>query len=225
MVMSSKAVESIYCLEELHYAVAPNKPVLPLMLRNNRMQYQDITSIPPMERVLIKVLQGLNYVELALARGELPPRDVPRLPEPKPVINAMETLLIAEDAAAQKNYSLAESLLRAVIDNDPGILRETAKVRLDELRQEQACYSEYLKVKALAENLLTLKLARYGGAYDPLDFARQFNAMDKDEPETQVGIKLSVLLKAPDQAGAKPTQSDSWLVVRQGPNAGKSYRI
>jgi len=37
MVMSPKSVESIYCLAELNYAVALNKPILPLMLKSSRM--------------------------------------------------------------------------------------------------------------------------------------------------------------------------------------------
>lgn len=241
MVMSPKAVESIYCLSELGYAVALNKPVLPLMLRpcelpdilrNNRVQYQDITSNPSMERVLIKVLQGLNYIELALERGEYPAGYAARPPEPKPRVDAMETLLIAEDAAAQKNYSLAENLLRTVIKHDKGILKEMAKARLDDLRREQECHNEYLKVKALAENPLTVKLARkawqrfvdrYGTAYDPHYFAAQFQTIDEDDPETEIGVPSAMTPLYPRKP--PPEQSGIWLVVRQGPNEGISFRL
>jgi formylglycine-generating enzyme required for sulfatase activity len=168
-VMTPKCVESIYCLAEMRFAVALNKPVLPLMLKtsklpdelkNNRVQYQDITDNPPMERVLIKALQGLNYVELALARGEYPQRNALHPAEPKPRINPIETIQIAEDAAAQHNYSLAESLLEQVAEHDKGNLGEIAKERLEEIRQERRCGDEYNQIKVLAASPTMLKMAQ-----------------------------------------------------------------
>jgi formylglycine-generating enzyme required for sulfatase activity len=185
MVLTPKSVESIYCLAELGYALARGKPVLPLMLKPcqfpaeltaNRVQYQDITGSPPMDKILVKTLQGLNAVELALERGEYPPREADRPAEPKPTLNPLETLSIAEDAAAAGNYSLAESLLSQVIAVDQNILSETARERLADIQRERARGEAYGQVRALADSPASLKaaqrawghfVARYGADYDP----------------------------------------------------------
>jgi curved DNA-binding protein CbpA len=184
-VLTPKSVSSIYCLAELNYALSLNKPILPLMLKlcsvpeplkNSRIQYQDITNSPPMDRVLVRTLQGLNYVEVSLTRGEYEPKTALRPVEPKPMFDATETIQIAEDAAAKGNYSLAESLLKHVIDSDKGILGEASKERLEEILRDRERGDEYQKIKTLLDNTISRKtgekawqrfIERYGSGYDP----------------------------------------------------------
>src|SRR5205823_9072955 len=66
-VMTPKSVTSIYCLAELSYAMALNKPILPLMLKSsdyppllNRIQYRTVgdnlqATIFSVERDLAKI--------------------------------------------------------------------------------------------------------------------------------------------------------------------------
>lgn len=212
MVLTPKAVESIYCMAELDYAVALNKPVLPLMLKpcafpavlaGNRVQYQDIINRQSLDWVLLKTEQGLNHVFQSIGRGNFPAMAAERPPEPRPKINLTETMGMAEDAATKNNYSLAEKLLEQVIANDGGILSAAARERLDEVRSDRVRGEEYATLKALIENPAARKSAekalrafmqKYGRSFDPDRLLLSFSPLDSmfsDVLPLRKGARLS----------------------------------
>ncbi len=184
-IMSPKSVESIYCLAELHYAFGLNKPILPAMLKTcvmpdvlkeNRIQFQNLISERSLDKILNKIWNGLNYVEVALSNGEFQPQFTSRPSEPKPSFDSTETMQLAEEAASHENYSLAERFFQQVIEADKGILGDVARERFAEIQSEQERIIEYRKIQKLVANSATLKTAqkawlyfvqKFGNDYDP----------------------------------------------------------
>jgi hypothetical protein len=184
-IMSPKSVESIYCLAELHYAFSLNKPILPVMLKTciipdilkeNRIQFQNVISDRSLDKILNKLWDGLNYVAVALSNGEYVLQTVSRPPEPKPTFDSTETMQMAEEAASHENYSLAERLFQQVIEADKGVLADVSKERLEDILNQQERNIEYRKIHTLASNSSTIKTAqrawqyftvKYGNDYDP----------------------------------------------------------
>lgn len=85
-VMTPKSVESIYCLGEMEFAIALNKPILPLMLKpcdlpkalsDRRIQYQQISDDMNIDRVLLKIEKGIGEIRYKLGQGEYEPQTVP----------------------------------------------------------------------------------------------------------------------------------------------------
>lgn len=150
--LTPKSVESIYCRAEVAYALALNKPVLPLILKScdyppdlksRRIQYHQVTETDSLGDVLFVIAQALG--EIRVARLENPdlykPKPALRPPEPLPTHQpeqVSEVYLLAEEAAAANNLFLAESLFQRVIDADPQGYGLAAAERLGEIRLERA---------------------------------------------------------------------------------------
>ncbi len=187
-VMTPKSVESIYCQAELNYALALNKPVLPVMLKpcdlpselsTRRIQYQTITDDMNLDRVLFRVSQGLNDVQIKLLRNEYPARTASRPPVPEPEKKpeqVSEVFMLAEEAASENNLSLAEKLFQQVINADPQGWGLAAADRLAEIRFERDRDRDYANIVQMANNPAHVKGARaaakmfsqkYGTAHDP----------------------------------------------------------
>ena len=199
-IMSPKSVESIYCGGELDYAIALNKPILPLMLkpcyfpqslRKRRVQYQTITDNLSMDRVLLKVKMGL----MAIQNRDYPPQDAPRPDVPKPgkdPEHIFEVFAIAEEVAAKDNITLAQELFGQVIAADPDGLGAAAKERMDEIAIERDRATVYANVKRLANNPITIRGAKaawrafqrtYSG-YDPDGLAAVLEKQATPKPAT-----------------------------------------
>lgn len=100
-VLSPKSVQSIYCREEVRYALALNKPILPLLIKpcdypfelnQQRVQYQNLTETANIDRVtriiesaIVKILQD-KYVS-----GKYQPRPASRPAEPQKQTNEVDT--------------------------------------------------------------------------------------------------------------------------------------
>ena len=90
-VLTPMSVASIYCRAELDYALALNKPVLPLMLKQcdppaalKHIQYQAITDDMSLGHVLFRVERGLNAVQRGIDQGRYAPVVAPRPAQPTP---------------------------------------------------------------------------------------------------------------------------------------------
>ncbi|MCW5849729.1 MAG: SUMF1/EgtB/PvdO family nonheme iron enzyme [Anaerolineae bacterium] len=189
-VMTPLSVASIYCRAELEYALALNKPVLPLMLKpcdyppslsQRRVQYQVISDDMHMDRVLFRTGQGLTEIRIGLIQGKYTP---PTPPPPRPALptpasepeQVSEVFALAEEAAAENNIPLAEKLFQQVMDADPQGWGVEAAERLTEIRWERDRGRDYLAVVRMAGNPATVRGARaaasayvrkYGWDYDP----------------------------------------------------------
>ncbi|MFN8484810.1 MAG: SUMF1/EgtB/PvdO family nonheme iron enzyme [Anaerolineae bacterium] len=187
-VVTPKSVESIYCQAELGYALALNKPILPLMLKQadypstlQHIQFQFITDEMNIDRVLLKVERGLSSIQRDIDRGKYV-EPTPRRPRPGPPTPAREPEQVAEvfalaaEAVAANNIPLAEKLFKQVMDADPQGWGLAAADRLAEIRLERARGNDYLVILRMAGNPATVKDARaganayvrkYGRDYDP----------------------------------------------------------
>jgi formylglycine-generating enzyme required for sulfatase activity len=190
-VLTPKSAESIFCRAEVEYALALNKPILPLLLKpcdypqslkKQRIQYHSITDDSNLSDVLFVVTQGLSEIRVARIEGNkyAPPATPPtRPPEPLPTQKPeqlAEVFMLAEEAAAEGNFSLAEKLFQQVIDADGQGWGLAAAERLGELRHERARGADYLSIVQMAANPALVKGARaawrvyigkYGADYDP----------------------------------------------------------
>ncbi len=189
-VLTPKAVESIYCLAEMRYALALNKPVVPLVLKpcdypldlsERRIQYATVEDGMTVGDVLFTVERALGEIRVGLVQGRYAPPDPPppRPDEPKPEQEGgqvREVFMLAEEAASENNTSLAEKLFQQVVDADPEGYGQAATERLKDIRYERERNADYLTVAQMATNPASRKgatalwrvfVAKYGVDYDP----------------------------------------------------------
>jgi hypothetical protein len=185
-VLSPKSVESIYCQAELKYALALNKPILPVMLKKcdypselSQIQHLTIYDDMSLEYVLFMVVMGLHNIEKRQLKGEFQPRTGPHPDVPTPAKKpeqVSEVFMLAEEAASENNLSLAEKLFEQVMSADPQGWGLAAAERLGEIRFERDRNRDYLNVVQMANNPALVRGARaaakvfvqkYGTEYDP----------------------------------------------------------
>lgn len=194
-VMTPASVASIYCLEEMRFAIALNIPILPIMLgdknkttvpsevNNNRIQYQEISDEMNLDRVLLKVEQGLGAIQVKVVQGDYIRReaDVPNLPKPtQESEDVLETFTIGVEALDNNNLELATTLLEKVIELDSDGLGRRAKQRLKKV-------TDYNIIKALMQNPVTFEdaLAMWQdfknsyANYDPHNLDTAFSDLQK----------------------------------------------
>jgi len=190
--LTPRSAESIYCAAEMHYALALNKPVLPLLLKPceihpvlRPIQFTDIMNIS-LDLALARVLNVLGRVEVRALRGEFPPTTPlpprPSQPEARAPIHVFEVLAAAEEAIAASDLTSAEKLFQQVIKVDPEGAGKIAIERMAETRRDFERTAAYDKIIALEStaNEATLRAAwrayraLFGLTYDPNGYAQQF---------------------------------------------------
>lgn len=193
-VLTPRAIESIYCDAELGYAAALNKPILPLLLKPTDMpaaltaiQYIDINGLS-LERTLYRTDKALGEVRVRLLQNKyMPPvATLPRPPVPQAQthVHVYEVFAAAEDAAADNDLSLATKLFDQVIKADPQGLGLSAIERKTEILLERERATAYNSIAAMigkgntsgARAAWRGYLQKYGGTYDPNDYASRFTA-------------------------------------------------
>ncbi|MCU0496514.1 MAG: SUMF1/EgtB/PvdO family nonheme iron enzyme [Anaerolineae bacterium] len=222
-ILSPKSVDSIYCRAEIAYAVALNKPILPLilepcvypkLLEGNRTQYHAIADGETIKDVLLVIAESLGEIRYDLGVGKryAPPTTPPHRPhEPKPTDHrdADEVFQLAEDAVAV-DFEKAEALFQAVIAADPKILGVAAKKRLETLRSERERGQAYQRVKRFAQNPALRSSAKeawrafqaeYPG-YDPDGIALLLK--DPDETPIQKAIRSAYAFRGKRNADWTP---------------------
>jgi formylglycine-generating enzyme required for sulfatase activity len=185
-VLSPQSVESIYCTAQMNYALALNKPVLPLMLKpcdyppqltERGIQYQTLSEDMSLDKVLYRTEKGLTEIRIGLMQGAYPPDNAPRpaMPEPTQSQQTFEVFMIAEEAATEGNAALAEKLYEQVssVDRTWG---KAARQRLNEMLFEIQREAEYRTLVEMQKNLSLIKdtraavqafIEKYGRDYDP----------------------------------------------------------
>jgi formylglycine-generating enzyme required for sulfatase activity len=161
-IMTPKSIASIYCTAEVDYALALNKPILPLVLKSipsipkklQAYQLEDITNLT-LPEVLLRCSVAIHEIQIDLLQNPRPAATAerPAMPEPKRdnPEHVVEVFAAAEESAAEGNLSLAEDLFRKVIEVDPGNLGVAAQERLDQLRQEAAMRQTYERIQELVQ--------------------------------------------------------------------------
>ena len=211
-VMTPKSVELIYCLAEMEYALALNKPVVPLMLkscdnpaalRRRRIQYEMIDDHMALGDVLFTIERALGQIRVDLLQGTKYKPPTPRPPrpnEPRPARKpeqVSEVFMLAEEAASENNLTLAEKLFQQVIDADPKGYGLAAAERLGEIRFERDRTADYLNIVQMVANpalrkgaaaLWRVYVAKYGVEFDPNGIASEL----KQTNRTPVARRLRV---------------------------------
>lgn len=198
--LSPRAVGSIYCMAELDYALALNKPVLPLMIKHcevypkpleeRLIQYHNIQDML-MDKILLRCEQAFGKISLRMRDGEFaipnPPPQRPPKPEAAPSApkDPFALFAAAEEAAASGDAVIAEKLFNAVIKLDPSGLGLAATERLAEIKHERLRTSNYLAVVKMVSNPALTRgaqaawkafVAKYGTDYDPQGVAEKLSA-------------------------------------------------
>ncbi len=155
-IMTPASVGSIYCRAEMDYALALNKPIVPLMLKpcdypsplkDRRIQYENVQDLTIEGHVLLFIERALGEIRVSKAQGKyqaphpLPSRPEEPKPEKKPE-QVSEVFRLAEAAENANNPSLAEKLFQQVIDADPEGYGLAAAERLTSARIKLASEQE-----------------------------------------------------------------------------------
>lgn len=193
-VLTPRAAASTYCLAELQYALAFQKPILPLVLR--------LADLPPAlsDAPVVNVTGSLSETHMAVERAlsriqvqryqgqfSAPPHPPTRPSQPELQPDdpdyVFEQFHAAEEAAATANMDLAERLFQKVAEADPiglGALANSRLAEIHHLRAQKVAYGRIEKLVASPETFENAKaawrmyLARYGRVYDPRDFTALF---------------------------------------------------
>lgn len=189
LVLTPHYIASVNCEEELKYALALDKVILPLLLKRcdlpetlQKIQYIDIRDLTLNETILRCVLD-LSKIELDLMkrgyagqnRAQRPAMPVVKGDDPE---NIYEMFTSAELAAAENNVAKAESLYRKVKNADPQGFGITATERLAQMLRQRDCAIAYMSIVQLVEKGI-IKGAQaawhnyvqtYGSDYDPNNY-------------------------------------------------------
>ncbi|QPC81826.1 TIR domain-containing protein [Phototrophicus methaneseepsis] len=172
-VLSPKAVESIYCTAELNYAVALNKPIIPLVVKtcdyplilaNNNIQFEKIATDAPMQNSLVRIVANIGKTQIRVLQGEYPQKTAarPELPQPSNdnLQSVYEIFALAEEAKAQGDVTRSLKLFEQLIQAEAGEISKAAQKRLAEVRLEQEIDDAYRIVRRLSENPSTERGAK-----------------------------------------------------------------
>jgi len=175
-VMTPQAIQSIYCRAEMLYALALNKPILPIILkscdypqelRDKRVHHYEVKDTDNLDNILLKTEKGLGRIEIALVQGEFQQSHshITYPPEPKPepkIEQVVEVFHTAEEASDFDNFSLSEKLFQQVIEADPLLWGRAAEARL------RGMITRKLFVEALKAAVSNAPVSLYAEATDVL---------------------------------------------------------
>ncbi len=250
-IMTPKSVDSIYCQAEMTYALALNKPILPLMLKpcnvpseisTRRIQYFSLSDTDSLGDVLFTIERGLSQIRVDIIQGKfVPPAPPPERPveptRPKKPEQVSEIFQAAADAAAQNNTSLAEKLYQQVMDADPDGYGKAAAKRLGHIRQKQQRDRDLLVIIQMSEipaqlddarALWEVFVERYGSEGEPDDLRAKLSV--SDDREASIFYPATVTQTPPPPH--KPLRPRSLDLLRKGLPSfewiaipGKGYNI
>ncbi len=190
--LTKRYLESIYCLEELDYALALNKPVLPLMLEEvpypkniSEKQIQDIRDLS-LETTLLRCSLSFNAIQGDIYAGKYPqPNPLPQrppVPQPPapPTRKPADLLVAASTALNQGNLAEAKKLLNEVLTVDAARYGKQANIFLQEITHEEERAEEYEALvnalrtaitpmaKRVANGIKEAYIEKFGFEPDPL---------------------------------------------------------
>ncbi len=185
---------SVFCMEELKYAHARNKPILPLILKPcdpppllGPIQYSNIDG-KPLHDVLLECAIALGQIDKDIWLGKYPePADFPTRPSlPRQVadpVDPFELFNSAEDAAKKCDLIEAERRYHRLKEIDPEGFGLEADKRLNYHRQRCGSVAAYLNIVQQVEagNLDSAQVAwgvfikKYGTGYDPKGYTELFS--------------------------------------------------
>jgi formylglycine-generating enzyme required for sulfatase activity len=219
-VMTPKSIESVYCTEEIDYALALNKPILPLMLKpctfpdkltQKFIQHLPITDSMSIERILLRLSNSMRDIDKLIARGDFPkPTHTIRRPS-EPTGNPQEIFEIAVNAAEKGDLEEALGKFKRVLEIDKvGHLKKSAEKRVKTLQlyKQIASFAEKRPTINDARELWIDYIAEFGAEFDPLGLADRF----KESPLT-----ISTLTPIKKTSTTLLTKPFEWIRIPKGP--------
>ncbi|MCU0498051.1 MAG: TIR domain-containing protein, partial [Anaerolineae bacterium] len=184
-VMTPRSIESIYCQTEIAYALALNKPVLPICLKDceypknlddKRLQRLDLVANPKVERALGKIERSLGQIRLDQRDGHYQATPAPRPAAPKKRVDPQEAYTLGTQAAQEANFSLALSFYQQVIHAGESFYSELARSRYQEV-EDYAAIQGFVDKGLLrdARALWGKYSAKHGTEYDPKRLVEALN--------------------------------------------------
>ena len=188
-VMSPKSTESIYCTAEIDYAVALNKPILPIMLKecpfpqklsDRRVQFFPVTNQTQIRDVLYELVKGISDIRERIADGDFrPPHDLPirpDVPKPKDTKSAEEVFDMAVEWMHDGDLDRAEGAFLDVIKADNKRLGQRAKDRLEQIQsyQQVARRVDNPRLRDDAQAMWIEHVKEFGASFDPHELAKKF---------------------------------------------------
>jgi formylglycine-generating enzyme required for sulfatase activity len=159
--LTPRYVNSPFCMAELEYALALNKPIMPLRMKECELpdvlkdiQYLDIEA-QEMNEILIEIASSLGDIRAEL--GNYPSPAVkptrPRVPTPKEDMpsDPFELFAAVHQAAEQDDLARAEKLAQRLKEIDPEGFGLEIDAYLNEKRLGKAGINAYLKIVAYVE--------------------------------------------------------------------------
>lgn len=196
IVMSAHSLKSEYCVTECEYALALNKPILPLLLEDclnaipeeisqlRKIQQSILEDNVPIFKTLLFMEQSLSQIQIDINAGKYQPNIVDRPFVPGDVDDASLIYQGALDDIDHKNYQRAKRRLKSVIDGQDGVFNEMAKPIRDDFDFYIKRHEMYKSIKLLLAQEDKFKQAQqawehfimnYGEDYDPDGLALQVN--------------------------------------------------
>ena len=214
-------IASANCDEELKYAIALNKEILPIRLKQctppetlQTIQYIDVGTLSP-SNFFLQIVRALSKKEVTLQKrgytaqthGPRPPLPVAKASSPD---NIYETFKDAEVAADANNITKAELLFQKVMNLDPSGLGLEAAKRLVQVRQQRdrnAAYESIIQLveKGLissAKSLWYSYVKTYSSDHDPNNYFTLFSEvtplqssiMSSHQPNISPGYQVQTVI-------------------------------
>jgi hypothetical protein len=156
IVLTPKSVQSVYCQTELDYALALNKPVIPLILKTSvypkqlakrHIQYMNVADCP-LDKVLITILDTAIQIMKEFVNGKYSPAKAKRPKEPNANNDASLNELFSAGIEAEEsgNDDIAAQFFERVIDSK-SLFRELAQDRLKSINFRLERRNAYEEIK------------------------------------------------------------------------------
>ncbi len=205
--LTPHSIASVFCNEELKYALALNKEIVPIRLKPctppealRTIQYIVADSLSP-SAILLRAVRALNDAESRLQKkGYAAQTHGPRPPlpivKPDTPANVHELFKEAVLAATENDIAKAEPLFQKVINMDPRGLGIAAAERLIESRRRRDYEAAYSSIKQLVENELTTAaqaawysyVQTYGSDYDPNNYSAHLSKVTPQHSQAQIVV-------------------------------------
>jgi len=214
-IMSPMAIDSIYCSAEIDYALALNKPILPIMLKpcsfptklsQNQVQYLALNDNMQIEQILIELQKGLSDIRDLIYEGEYkspnPPPNRPNEPKPVDKKSAEEVFHIAIDMMNHADFDQAVLLFHDVITADKtGKWGKLAQKRLNEVQSYQEVARLLPKSPRDARDLWAEHCDEFDVTeFDPLGLAEKLAKSKPQTPPTNTPVGTGYIPPTPDTA-------------------------
>lgn len=217
VVLTPRYVSSPFCMAELDYALALNKPVMPLCLKEcempaalNAIQYMDVATLE-LPELMSECAFALAELRVALSEGRYPsptfnpPR--PDIPSPTAEIpdNPFELFAMIQQVAALGELERVEKLTQYLKQVDPYGFGLEIDEFLNKYRLGKSGLKAYQKILEMV-NAEQIDAARLAWKL----YVRQYGASNYDPHHFHTMLTDAVTVNDDEPMSAQPRLGDRW---------------